>query len=81
MFLSKRNSHLHVIIQTKHRLLKGGWEQDTREPDQLLSWIKIASVIKKMYTPSNHTQCSVLQIKNPCCHGNCKKVSHDIARL
>lgn len=59
----------------KTKIVKGEMGQgDSRMPDQL-SWTRISSVIKKMYTPSNHIQYSALQIKNPCCHGNCTKKS------
>lgn len=54
------------IEMIKGRDLRG----NSRVPDQL-STIKISSIIKNIYTPSN--QYPALQFKNPCCHGNCKR--------
>lgn len=71
VFLSIRNSHWGVNIWAKPQMIKGrNLRGNSRVPDQL-PMIKISSVIKNIYPPSN--QYPVLQLKNPCCHGNCKR--------
>lgn len=61
-----RCKHMGKTQMIKGRDMTG----NSRVPDQL-SRIKISSVIKNIYTPTN--QYPALQFKNPCCHGNCKR--------
>lgn len=55
----------------KTQMIKGrNLRGNSRVPDQL-SMIKISFVIKNIYTPSK--QYPAWKLKNPCCHGNCKR--------
>lgn len=80
VFLSNRNSHLHVILWAKHRLLRGGMRgDDSRVPDQL-SQIKVSSVIK-FIPPQTIYSILVCSSKILVAMETAKKASHDIARL
>lgn len=64
-----RNVYLHSALKTRTEIIN---EIHTGVPDQLLSWINIF-LLERKFIPLSHIQYSILQIKNPGCHGNWKK--------